>query len=245
MPEDFEGRTLPERQIQYTPELRDLILEFYTQGHSLLRISEMPEMPCYSTILRWVRDSERMRAEFEGARFARALDLEEKALAIAENRIDKDDAAGERLRFDIFRWGAEVGNPAQYGKKVTVGGDASRPIIFQVVTGVPAPEGRQGATKLDAQGLVVPHPVNAPLLSWESATDPAGDVPMPEILEPPPNSDATPGELRPEWADNATPLFDRLLKNPGMRPEFDGLLSDAPLQDVVYSGQPPDPDGAA
>lgn len=159
-----------------------LILDLYVEGQALKKICTLGEMPNYRTVLRWIRDNPEIRDQFQKARAARAIDFEERALELAENLIGKDDAVGERLRFDIFKWAAEVGDPTQYGKKVTVGGDDERPIVFKVITGVPDP------IHLASPGLGLPAPLpvitvdGSPVESSQAAQEPAGAVHS-ELLE--------------------------------------------------------------
>lgn len=124
----------------YKPELAEKILNLYISGMSLNTISKQPEMPCYATLLRWIQNRSDFREEFEAARKARAVHLEEMALRAAEEaeQLDgKDRAALGRLKFDAYKWGAEVNDSQRFGKKTTVEGNPDRPITFTVVTGVP------------------------------------------------------------------------------------------------------------
>lgn len=184
-----------ERPIFYSPELGSLILDLYVQGASLHQISELDEMPSYTTILRWARSSDKFKGEFENARLARALHLEERALALADEAgNDPDLIPSRRFKFDVFKWAAEVGDPSRYGKKVTVGGDASRPIVFRVVTGVPAP--LAPPTRLDASGLVI---------SGEEAA-------VPSVALPPPA--AANQSLAPATPTRELTLLERLEQDP-------------------------------
>lgn len=138
-----EGPQFPELvgrapHIFYSPEIGERILHLYTEGESLAAIAKSEGMPSYTTILKWCRDSSKFAAEFERARAARAIYFEDQVAAIAQSpAVDKDYVAGERLKFDALIKVAEWGDPARFGKKVTVAGDQDRPIVFKVVTGVP------------------------------------------------------------------------------------------------------------
>lgn len=130
---------LPGPGSMYSPELAQMILDLYVDGSSLTKISQLEGMPSYNTLIRWVRDKSDFRAALKASRVARAFHFEERIVEIADKPIGKDDVPGERLRFDVLRWGAEVGSPDDFGKKMVVQGDESRPIVFKVTTGVPAP----------------------------------------------------------------------------------------------------------
>lgn len=124
--------------IFYSPEIGSRILDLYMSGMSLAEIARQAGLPGYQTILKWSKDSSKFAAEFERARQARAIYFEDQVAQIATGApASKDEVAGERLRFDALVKVAEWGDPNRFGKKVTVAGDQSRPIVFKVVTGVP------------------------------------------------------------------------------------------------------------
>jgi hypothetical protein len=120
-------------------ETQTLIIDLYTEGKSLAAIAREPGMPAASAIYKLHRDNEFFRERLSAARITRALQLEEEILALGDKAesLDKDAAPGARLAFDIKRFGAEVNDPATYGKKTTVQGDGQRPIVFQFVSHIP------------------------------------------------------------------------------------------------------------
>lgn len=151
------------RNVYRTPEIREAICDMYIAGKSLHAISAIEGMPSYGSILRWMKECEDFRKAIEAARLLRATHFEEMALEAAHEPNDKDDVPAARLRYDANVWAAEVNNPQQYGKKTTVQGDASRPIVFQVSTGVPTKSDEKtielnpdGTIKQDVQKLDTP-----------------------------------------------------------------------------------------
>jgi transposase-like protein len=136
----------------YSDEMKEKILNMYVEGMSLVKIAAEDGMPSYGTILRWVKDKDDFRKEFESARLARALHFEEKAIEAAEDTTHKDDVPAQRLKFDAYKWGAEVNDASRYGKKTVVEGNASKPIVFQINTGIP--QGQIPDVELDEQGLI-------------------------------------------------------------------------------------------
>lgn len=145
----------PVYRVAYSDELAARVCDLYIAGNSLRKISKLEGMPSYAALLRWAKERKEFREQLVASRAVRALHFEDTALAAADEVLDMDDkdrAAVARLRFDAFKWGAEVNDPAQYGKKTTISGDASKPIVFQIVTGVPAPEEKE--VLLDKTGIV-------------------------------------------------------------------------------------------
>ena len=154
-PEDRRMR--PSRiHLRYSTELAQAITDRYQAGESLCSISKDDEMPPYSEMLRWAKENECFRDLLEGARKTRGLDFEERAIEAAAEVHDKDDVPAARLKFDAYKWGAEVSDPARYGKKTTLTGDAGNPLQFIISTGFPEPNAAQQPPKLQSDGLIDP-----------------------------------------------------------------------------------------
>lgn len=148
--------TAPSRKIAtlYRSELAERISDLYLEGKSLRSISMMPEMPSYSTIMKWLKQNPEFRALIDGARATRALHFEEEAINAAELCVDKDDAPAARLKFDAYRWGAEVSDPTRFGKRTTIAGDPDKPVQFIISTGFPEPNEAQRPPELAADGTI-------------------------------------------------------------------------------------------
>ena len=129
--------------VYFSHEIADLIEEAYIAGNSLHAISKMEGMPSYGTILRWTKDNSKFGTCLGNARKTRALHFEEKVVEAIEAPRDKDDVPQAKLKMDGYQWLAGVNNPEVYGKRTTVAGDASKPIVFTIITGVPAPTEKQ------------------------------------------------------------------------------------------------------
>lgn len=147
---------VPSRKINtlYRSELAERISDFYIEGQSLRSISFMPEMPSYGTLMKWLKHNPEFRALIDGARATRALHFEEEAIAAAESCSDKDEAPAARLKFDAYRWGAEVNDPTRFGKRTTIAGDPDKPVQFIISTGFPEPNEAQRPPELAADGTI-------------------------------------------------------------------------------------------
>lgn len=132
------SRLIQKQHILYSPEMGERILALYANGATLGQIAKFRGMPTYQTILRWCRDDTKFAREFENARMARSLFYEDEIGKIALGDVcAKDDAPGVGHKLSALFKLAEWGDPARFGKKVTVAGDEKRPVVFRVVTGVP------------------------------------------------------------------------------------------------------------
>lgn len=146
-----------ELSILYSEQLALAIAEAYAEGVSLAKISRMPGMPNYNTLMKWVRDRSELRIMIDGARKARAMQYEEEILEIAA-RADsflKDEVPGQRLKFDALAWAAEKNDGERYGRKTTISGDTSNPVTFIVKSGFPDPTPEQEPAKIDAAGMII------------------------------------------------------------------------------------------
>lgn len=126
----------------FSTRMSERILDMYISGESLNKISKIEGFPAYGTILRWIKEKPEFRENFEEARKIRALHFEEMARDAAETSEDidgKDRAAIARLRYDAYKWSAEVSDAERYGKKSAENtGQGNIQII--VNTGVPTNE---------------------------------------------------------------------------------------------------------
>lgn len=190
--EEEEGNRSIER-VPYSMDLAKRISNAYLQGISLAAISRMGEMPAYATLLKWSKNHPELSKMLQGTRHARALHFEDAAIAAAENACGKD---ADRLKFEAYKWGAEVNDPLTYGKKVTHAGDSSNPVVLQVITGFGPPNEWQTPPKLNADGTIEVKSEVADAASQDTAKGTETPVGGVHINEGGPES--SPAEGRPE-----------------------------------------------
>lgn len=147
---DRAQRALP---VLYSEELAEQILDAVIT-EPLYRVLQRQGMPGPTTVYRWMRDNPEFREKMYAARSIRALAYEDKAIEAAEDATGKDDTPAQRLKYDAYVWAAGVNDPTRFGKKLTVEGNAEKPVVFNIVTGVPAPLPHQMPPELGADGIV-------------------------------------------------------------------------------------------
>lgn len=152
--------------IPYSAGLAERITALYAEGMSLHKIAQKAEMPAYGTLIRWAKKHPELSKMLRAVRDARALHFEDKAIQSAEDATGKD---ADRLKFEAYKWGAEVNDPATYGKKVAhdVQGPGAQ-VVIQVVTGFGPPNPWQTPPKLNPDGTIDK--------SYENATPVASEV---------------------------------------------------------------------
>lgn len=154
MAKELDGVRYNKTPVKYTKRIAVQIHKLYLLGHSITKIAEIEGYPTRDTIFRWKKEHSWFGILMAEAKTQRAELFEEKAIAAAEASVDKDDAPSQRLKFDAYKWGAEVNDPSKYGKKVTHAGDADAPIRFVVSTGFPEPNEHQRHPELGSDGLI-------------------------------------------------------------------------------------------
>lgn len=107
-----------------------------TEGKTIAEIGFMQGLPPAHVIHKWVRQHPEFKAELKQAKEGRAEYYADKVMAIGDKHIDPREANVERLKMDIFKWGAEVGNPHEFGKATKLTGDPNAPLSFIIDTGV-------------------------------------------------------------------------------------------------------------
>lgn len=132
-PDSLPRKIYPQSQVTW-----DHVCQLVMEGKTLTAIGKLEEFPPAYILWNWMAKSEDFRSQYEEAKRARAEYRADQAMSIAdEEEIREKDAPGQRLRADIFKWGAEMDDRAKYGKQTKVVGDAGQPVVFQVTTGVP------------------------------------------------------------------------------------------------------------
>lgn len=156
IPEELAERKRVAARAPYRRKLARRISQLYLEGYPVSEICKMKDMPNERTFYRWMREKGEFRELINGARESRAVRYEDKAIQAAEQVDNKEDVPAARLKFDAYKWAAEVNDPSRYGKKTTISGDASAPIKFIISTGFPEPSLAQQHPKLGSDGLIIP-----------------------------------------------------------------------------------------
>lgn len=138
----------PGRPSKFTQALADNICTQITEGKSLRAICSQEEIPCISTVIRWLRENKDFQSQYTQAKDDQADTLADEILHIADNTkpgvITKTFADGSvetreqdmtehrKLQIDARKWIAARLKPKKYGDKVEHVGDAAQPIAISV-----------------------------------------------------------------------------------------------------------------
>lgn len=117
----------------FTQEIADSICERIADGESLRSICLGDEMPCRSSVFKWLNENKSFSDQYARAREAQADHMADEILAIADeterdtietdggDRANNEWIARSRLRVDARKWLASKMAPKKYGEKIDVG----------------------------------------------------------------------------------------------------------------------------
>lgn len=114
-----------EKPTEFSEELWLEICNRLSDGQSLRKVCEDPEMPIKTTVLRWLRDKEELRAQYARAKEESADAFAEEMLEIAREADVKNGNAIQkaRLEIDTMKWLMSKQKPKKYGDKLDVTSD--------------------------------------------------------------------------------------------------------------------------
>lgn len=133
---------IPREVWPYSQTMVDHICAMIADGVTLQKIGQMDGMPSRGALYRWQTDPVHgpdFRARLKEARKLRAEVYHDKVMEIAES-TEKETVMEDRLKKEIYQWGAEKGDPDEYGVRVKHAGDVNAPMTWVISTGVPSAE---------------------------------------------------------------------------------------------------------
>ena len=132
------------RQLEFSPDVGDIICERLVEGESLRSICRDPDMPAISTVFRWMRLVPEFSEQYAAARDAQADTLADEILEIADDSrndwMEKhgSDSTGwqlngehyqrARLRVDTRKWIASKLKPKRYSDRIQHDGPEGGPL---------------------------------------------------------------------------------------------------------------------
>lgn len=142
------------RPSTFTQELADSICDLIAEGQSLRKICQADNMPCCTTVFKWLSQREDFAKQYARAREAQADTLFDEILDIADDgrndtytdeegneRTNNDVIARSRLRVDARKWMAGKLRPKKYGEKLELSGDSENPLQHNFTITFKAPNG--------------------------------------------------------------------------------------------------------
>jgi hypothetical protein len=143
------------REFPMTQTLCDEVCDLLTGGEpkTLKQVERELGLPD-RLLYKYRRECKQFRDRCDEALKDRAFAIHEKVLEDMDEVPNKNDAPGERLRFDKLKWAAEVGDPDRFGKKREDAPDRG-PRILIINTGVPKEERLEKKEALDVAAEVL------------------------------------------------------------------------------------------
>lgn len=116
-----QAETAPVKRPVFTPELGVKICDMIASGSNLTRISQIPGMPVFGTMAKWMRENPAFGEDYAHAREARADSrqdrIDEIGAKLERGEIDSNTA---RVLVDIEKWQAGKEKPKSYGENTSL-----------------------------------------------------------------------------------------------------------------------------
>jgi hypothetical protein len=120
---------------QYSDSLATIISSQVCEGRTIQSIANELDIPAH-VIYRWQREHVEFEEMVKAARSDRAHYYHDKIVEIAESEMNFQDARVNKLRADIYKWAAKVGNRNEFGDQTKIKGDNDSPLQIIVDTGI-------------------------------------------------------------------------------------------------------------
>lgn len=114
-----------EKPTEFSDELWLVICDRLSDGQSLRKICEDPEMPSKTSVFRWLRDNKKLSDQYARAKEESADSFAEDMLEIAREADVKNGNAVQRARLEIdtMKWLMSKQKPKKYGDKLDLTSD--------------------------------------------------------------------------------------------------------------------------
>jgi len=113
-PKQVEGRPT-----DYTEELADDICNRIAEGNSMRKVLLDEELPCMTTVFRWLRTKPEFEQQYTRAKEESADSDQDKLDEIAEKVLTGEyEPQPARVAADIIKWSASKKKPKKYGDKI-------------------------------------------------------------------------------------------------------------------------------
>lgn len=129
------------RPCEFTQDIADRICAELAAGRSLRSVCAQDDMPCSTTVFRWLRTVDSFAQQYARAKEESADALAEEMLAIADDGendtyvddkgkvcVDNDVIQRSKLRVDTRKWLASKLKPKKYGDRLALAGDEKQPL---------------------------------------------------------------------------------------------------------------------
>lgn len=121
---DMSGETRAEDDL--FDDRHKSFVEIIAEGGTLREAAAKLETTT-TTLKRWLRENDALRAHYIRAREAQADSFADEIIETARN--DKLDPQARRVRIDALKWAAGKRKPKVYGDKLELSGDPEAPVL--------------------------------------------------------------------------------------------------------------------
>jgi hypothetical protein len=135
VPKGTNPDNFPRLEWPYSQVTAMHICQKVSEGETLTDIGRMEGFPPKNVIDHWSRKYSEFKDELKQARLQRAEHYHDRVFEIAK-ATRSDTNKEDRLKIEAYKWGAQVGDPEQFGNRTKVTGDGDNPLRFVIDTGI-------------------------------------------------------------------------------------------------------------
>lgn len=139
------------RPAKFTQELADQVCAKLIEGQSLRTVCLADDMPCATTVFKWLREIPEFTQQYARAKEEAADALFEEILDIADDgtndwmeqrseegkdlgwRVNGEALQRSRLRVDTRKWAMSKMKPKKYGDRIDLGNADGKPFTVELV----------------------------------------------------------------------------------------------------------------
>lgn len=123
---DIKQITGEQKPVNYSPQMGEIIVSEIINGRTIRSITKDPRFPSYITFLRWRREVPSFGKAVDHAKTHRAeafFDLAIDTVTNLPKNSDSDSIKLAKLKSDVYKYAAKIGDQSVFGDKSHVTGD--------------------------------------------------------------------------------------------------------------------------
>jgi len=136
---DIENITKESKPLVFTPQMAEIFISEVINGRTIGSICKDPDFPSYRTVLRWRRDVPNFAKDLDVAKKHRAEVFFDLAVDTVRDlnpgEADKDTMALAKMKSEVFKYAAKIGDQSSFGDKSHITGDVSHG-HYMIETGI-------------------------------------------------------------------------------------------------------------
>lgn len=104
----------------FSENLAEVICSRIVNGASMTSLGKMKDMPSFGVLSRWRSEHPEFALMIDNAKRDRAELFFDKAIDVAENVVDKEEAVIGKFKHEVYKYAAQIGKPSEFSPQKNV-----------------------------------------------------------------------------------------------------------------------------